>query len=368
MQQTPVDRARQLLRLSPQFDAIVLTRPGSVAWAIPGINPPIDRTAGVDTVWIAIGAEGCTVITTGVEKQRISDELLPDNVDLVAVPWWDGDAMVAAAAHAVGVPIDRIASDGHSSFGVDLDHELTHQRLALDPDEQRRLRELGKWATAAVEDALRSWEPGQIDTDVAARIASGVERFGADAPVLLVGADDRLNRYRHPVAVGAQTHDCVMAVLVARHQGLHVALTRYVSAIDTSELESGLTIVRGIHRDVLRVGRPGRTYGDVLDVLAASYAQAGYPEGWNEHYQGGPIGYAQREFEISPAQRSSPWWNEVISEHTAVAWNPSLAGGLKDEDTYLISAEHDELITTSSDWPMDDDSEYPRPLVLKFGS
>ena len=368
MEQAPVSRARRLLERSPRFDAVVLTKPGSVAWAIPGINPPIDRTAGVDTVWVAIGPNTCTVITTAVEKQRINDELLPANVDLVAVPWWDGEAMVAAAVRAVGVSADRIASDGHPSFSGDLDHELIQDRLSLNSDEQRRIRELGTRSAIAVENALRSWEPGQTDTQVAARIAAGVESFGADAPVLLVGADDRLTRYRHPVAVGARTESCVMAVLVARHQGLHVALTRYVSMGDTSELESRLNVVRDLHRDVLRAGRPGTTYGDVLNVLANSYENAGHPDAWNEHYQGGPIGYAQREFEISPAQRSSPWWNEVIAEHTAVAWNPSLTGGLKDEDTYLISANGNELVTSSSEWPMDDDSQYPRPLVLTFGS
>ncbi len=362
-----IDRVRELLERG-DYAGVVLTRPGPVAWAIPGINPPIDRTAAVDTVWVAIGPQNCTVITTSVEELRISQELLPTGIGVRSVPWWDSDAMVAAAVEVLGVPAQQLAADGHPSFGIDVSHELTQQRLALDADEAERLRELGRLATVAVESALREWEPGQTDTQVAARIASGVEIFGADAPVLLVGADDRLMRYRHPVAVGATTHDCVMAVLVARHQGLHVALTRYVSAHDTTELETRLDVVRSIHRDVLAAGRPGRNYGEVLTVLADAYARSGAPDAWNEHYQGGPIGYAQREFEISPAQSMSPWWHEVIAENTAVAWNPSLGGGLKDEDTYLISSDGVELITTSRQWPMDDDLEYPRPRVLRLGS
>ena len=363
----PIDRVRELLERR-SWAGLVLTRPGPVAWAIPGINPPIDRTAAIDTVWVAIGADTCTVITTTVEERRVTEELLPEGVRLQSVPWWDTDAMVVAAVDALGIPVREIAADGHHAFGIDADHELTRERLQLDADEIHRLGELGRRATLAVESALRAWEPGQTDTQVAARIASGVESFGADAPVLLVGADERLVRYRHPVAVGARTHDCVMAVLVARHQGLHVALTRYVAAGDTAQLEAQLDVVRGIHRNVLAIGRPGRTYGDVLTVLADSYTESGAPDAWMEHYQGGPIGYGQREFEISPAQSMSPWWHEVIAPNTAVAWNPSLAGGLKDEDTYLISADGAELITTSSQWPMDDDSEFPRPRVLHLGS
>ena len=53
------------------------------------------------------------------------------------------------------------------------------------------------------------------------------------------------------------------------------------------------------------------------------------------HYQGGPIGYGQREFEIAPARQPARWWGEQIAADIAVAWNPSLPGGAKDEDTYL---------------------------------
>jgi Xaa-Pro dipeptidase len=374
---SPLSRARSLLDASAnntidhsigapvRLAGIVLTRPGPVAWAIPGINPPIDRTAALDTVWVVIGPDSCTVITTEVEADRVREELLPAGVDLISVPWWDADAMVAAATELLDADSTQIGSDGHPAFAHDIDHELTQLRLALNADELVRIRELGRSAALAVEDALRKWQPGETDTAIAGRIANAVERFGGDAPVLLVGADDRLNRYRHPVAVGAPTHRCVMAVLVARHQGLHVALTRYTALGDTSELEARLDVPRGIHREVLRAGVPGATYGTVLETLADSYAANGQAGAWSEHYQGGPIGYAQREFEISPAQTSSPWWAQEIVENTAVAWNPSLGGGLKDEDTYVITADGVDFVTDSALWPMDTDAVLPRPLVLK---
>ena len=372
--ESPLSRARTLVTAHRGADGdsnralvagIVLTRPGPVSWVIPGINPPIDRTAAIDTVWVVIGPDSCTVITTEVEQRRVSEELLPAGVELVAVPWWDGQAMVSAAQQALGVSLEHIGSDGHPAFGHDLDHELTVTRLALNSDERVRLCTLGRLATLAVEDALRSWQPGEADTEIAARIAQGVERFGGDAPVLLVGADDRLRRYRHPVAVGAPARECVMAVLVARSRGLHVALTRYTACGDTAELEAGLDVTRSIHRDVLNAGRPDVTYGSVLETLANSYAAHGHAGAWSEHYQGGPIGYAQREFEISPAQQTSPWWDQLVHENTAVAWNPSVAGGLKDEDTYLISADGVHLVTDSAQWPMDSDPLLPRPLVLR---
>ena len=86
---------------------VVLTRPGPVAWATGGMNPPIDRTAPTDTVWLVVTPDGATVITTEVEAPRVEAELLPGDVNLEAVPWWDAEAFVAAAATRGGLPAGR---------------------------------------------------------------------------------------------------------------------------------------------------------------------------------------------------------------------------------------------------------------------
>ncbi len=82
------------------------------------------------------------------------------------------------------------------------------------------------------------------------------------------------------------------------------------------------------------------------------------PNAWEGHYQGGPIGYGQREFEIAPCQTDS---RLVVGSHLFryrdLAFNPSLPGGAKDEDTFLVTADGIELITTTHDWPAADDAE-----------
>jgi antitoxin VapB len=330
------------------------------------MNPPIDRAAPVDTVWLAVGPDGATVVTTEVEAPRIRAELAPAGVEVVPVAWWDSDAMVDAAAEAVGAAPAELGSDGHPALGHDLDHELTLARLPLSDAEQEDLRDLGRDAAAAVEGALRDWAPGEPDREIAARVAAGVERSGADAPCLLVGGDDRLRSFRHPVANGSRPKQAVMAVLVARRDGLHVALTRHAAVASDPELERGLEACREIHRTTLRAGRPGAAYRDALEGLSAGYEQAGAAGEWRGHYQGGPIGYGQREFEIAPAQTASEWWTEPIAEGTAFAWNPSLPGGAKDEDTYLTGGSGLELITTTGSWPVvDDGTDMPRAAVLE---
>jgi Xaa-Pro dipeptidase len=357
---------------------VVLTRPGAVAWASGGMNPPVDRTAATDVVWLCVGPDRAIIVTTEIEAPRILAEMDPAayGIDVVGVPWWDGGAAVTASKRALGAAAGStrgahgLGSDGHPGFEVDLTGAITAARLALCPAERDELQALGCDAAEAVQDALRAWTPGESDRQIQGRIAGIIEAKGADCPVLLVGADERLGRFRHPLAIGAPAHRVVMAVLVARRSGMHVALTRYATAgaLDP-QLADGLSRTRRIHRKVLAACVPGATYGSVLDVLDKAYVDEGHPGAWQQHYQGGPIGYAQREFEIAPVQHDSPWWNHPVASGTAVAWNPSLPGGSKDEDTYLVGPDGaTQAVTVAIDWPTADDQSPERPGVLTVGA
>jgi Xaa-Pro dipeptidase len=355
--------------------ALVLTGPAAVAWACGGIAPPVDRTAATDLVWAVFSRAGAALITTRVEADRVRDEYNPAAhgfADLAAVPWQDPAAFVAAAEQLAGAPAARIASDGHPAFGPDVAHDLIALRLALSAPEQADLADLGQDAAAALQSALASWQPGERDLDIQARCAAHLEAAGADTPVLIVGGDDRLERYRHPMAAGQPVRRLAMAVVVARRGGLHVAATRFASAGPPDAAYLGRRRrVLAIEDAVLSASRPGSTYGDALTALDAAYAGNGAPGEWAAHYQGGPIGFAQREFELAPDQTAARWYSEPVAAGHAIAWNPSLPGGAKAEDTYLVT-EAGELaaVTRAPGWPAepDDGRHPPRPGVLEVGT
>jgi hypothetical protein len=105
-----------------------------------------------------------------------------------------------------------------------------------------------------------------------------------------------------------------------------------------------------VHRAVLRSSLPGHGWGDAVEALAKGYENIGQPGAWREHFQGGPIAFEQREFELAPTQTDSPYWDLDCLADTAVAWNPSLRGGAKIEETYLVSNDGFELLTSSGAW------------------
>ena len=368
-----IARLRRWLDADPGIRAVALTRPGSVAWVTGWVAPPVDRTAAVDLVWAVVTADVAALVTTNVELHRVRDECDPagHGFEVVAVPWFEPDAFAGAAMEVAGATAEagEVAADGHPAFARDVTDDLIALRLALSPSEQADLRSLGAHASGALEAALRAWRPGERDLDVQARVAAALEGAGADAPVLIVGADDRVRRYRHPMAVGAPACDSVMAVVVARRGGLHAAATRFACA---GRMPPDLAHLRArvlrIERAVLEATVPGATYGDALAALDRAYAREGAPRGWAGHYQGGPIGFQQREFEIAPCDGNSHWYAHPVAPGHAVAWNPSLEGGAKAEDTYVVGdAGILERVTTVGGWPLEpgDEMEPPRPAVLE---
>ena len=340
------------------LDAVVLGTADHVAWATGGLTNPIERGASASPLWLVVRHDGASAVTTNVERERLDAESGLDElgISLTDVPWYDVGALEDAAAELADAPRERIGG-----LGADVDDDLVELRLALHPGERERLASLAVDATSALEDALREWAPGDLDLDVQARISERLDRVGAFAACLIVGGDDRVERFRHPLAAGVPMERLVMAVVVAERGGLHAAVTRFASAgLLTDGVRAARDAALVVESATLAACVPGSRYGDVLAALARGYADAGHPGAWREHYQGGPVGYRQREFEIVPTQTDSRWHSAPVEDGHAVAWNPSVSGGGKAEDTYLVESSRVRRLTETGAWPLRDG----RPAVL----
>jgi Xaa-Pro aminopeptidase len=339
-------------------DAAVLSRTDAVAWLTGGLTNRIEPGNPASPLWLVVTAEHAAALTTNVERPRLDAEarLAGLGLELHEAPWYEPGGLERAAAALAGAHPELIGG-----LGVDLDDDLVELRLALLPPERERLAALALDAAAALEEALRAWRPGERDFDVQARVAERLERVGAFGACLIVGGDARVERFRHPLAAGEPMRRLVMAVVVAERHGLHAAVTRFASA---GRLSGGVRRSRAsalaVERSTLAACVPGASYGSVLRALAGAYAKAGHAEAWREHYQGGPIGYRQREVELAPTQTDSRWFTTALAEGHAVAWNPSVAGGGKCEDTYLVEPERLRRLTETGAWPV----EEGRPAVL----
>ncbi len=360
-----VEPKLELLRLLLErraLPAVALTGVGDVAWLTDGLTNRIEPGNPTSPVWLVVTGVGAAAVTNEVERPRLKAESrLPElGIEIHAAPWYDGEAQIRLVEEIAGAPRETIGG-----LGVDVSDDLVELRLALSAAEQERLHALGADAASALENALRVWAPGEFDFDVQAHVAERLERAGAFGACLIVGGDDRVEQFRHPIAVGRPMSRLVMAVVVAERHGPRAAATRFACA---GRLADGVRRARAcalsIEDATLRACVPGAAYGDVLRALDRAYADTGNAGAWAAHYQGGPIGYRQREFEIAPAQTGSRWFATRLQPGHAVAWNPSVAGGGKAEDTYLVETHGVRRLTETGTWPL----EHGRPGVLDIAS
>jgi antitoxin VapB len=91
-----------------------------------------------------------------------------------------------------------------------------------------------------------------------------------------------------------------------------------------------------------------------------AYAAQGVADEWRRHHQGGLTGYRGREVFAVPEDPT------IIPDSAAVAWNPSIGGGGKSEDTALVSPEGVEVITRTPELPELDVDGLPRPGITEL--
>jgi Xaa-Pro aminopeptidase len=345
-----LDRVRGWLAASG-YDAALFTSQPGVAWVTAGVTDLVVRNEEPGLVWALITGAGAHLITTRIEEPRLAAEEGADDLGFTvhAVPWYDPGGLAGAAAGLAGTGA-RVATDGAggAATGTPQSGELAALRMPLTPGEADRLGELGAECAAALEGAMRAWQPTQRESELAARIAAGLEQHRILPSVLLVGGAQRRRAFRHPVPTAAVTGGDVLAVIVGVRGGLNVACSRTAAAgPPADDLAQRHLAACTVEAAMIDATRPGRSWQEALEAGQAAYARLGMPDEWREHVQGGPIGYLSREFDVVPGTATAA---SAVRAGAAFAWNPTVRGG-KSEDTFVVTPGGARPVSNTADWP-----------------
>jgi Xaa-Pro dipeptidase len=314
--------------------AVLLRRPANFAWFTGGADNRVDHADPLGVAGILLTEEAEYVLTDNIEAPRMRGEQTPD-MDIAEHPWHTGPG--ALLKELAGGPV---GTDHPSELGPDVSDDISPLRHVLDDEAIERYRRLGADAAAAVSEAASALSPDTDELDAAAELAAACRRRGMFAPVLLAASEDRLGRYRHPIPRGGPLGGRSMLVVCAERGGLYANLTRMISFEDpdpeTHKRQEACEEILGRMRDEATL--PGTTLADAFGLCRTFYAEAGFPDGWRDHHQGGTTGYASREVVASPETHG-----EIRPGH-AFAWNPSLPSA-KAEETFVLLPEGPEVLT-----------------------
>jgi antitoxin VapB len=309
---------------------------------------------------LLITPAGSYLIADTIEAPRLEKEegLKEQGWEFHIHPWYEAPAAIQALAGGL-----RLGADVPFSGAADLSGPLARLRANLNPEEGQRFRELGRLCAAAMDQAIHAVRPGMSEHQIAARLSAELEGRGVQTIVNLIATDERIFNFRHPLPTGKVLDRYAMLVLCGRRKGLVCSMTRLVHfGRLPDDLRRKAEALAQVDAAFLQGTRPGRTVGQVLKEGVAAYARAGYPEEWQLHHQGGPAGYEPREFIAVPGS------SEAIQRGQAFAWNPSITGA-KSEDTVLVGAAQNEVLTHIEGWPeilvQAGEQTFPRPAILE---
>jgi len=327
------------------LDAALLARRCNFSWLTCGGHNYVGQTCDVGNSHLLVDPHGVVVLANTIETPRLADELSAVGLDVVAYDYTDADGLARAIRDRVGSGVigsdAAIASLNTQPLGSDFDQ----LRWRLTGEELPRYRRLCTDVVAAVEGVCRTFGPATSEHAIAGQTELALRNVGCVSWVLLVGADDRLERFRHPLPTNQPATRRAMIAVCAERDGLISACSRVVSfePLD-DDLRRRHAACVTVDAALWSATRAGATLGDCFAEAVEAYAATGFADQWRFHHQGGSIGYLPRERKAAPDDAT------VLLTDQAFAWNPSIAG-TKSEDTILCTAAGPETLATPTDWP-----------------
>lgn len=356
-------RARKLMA-AHDVDALWARDVATVAWLTQGVNVAVNTASGVGVASVLVTGQDAFVLTNTIEAPRLrAEDCLGDKGFKVQMePWWSADFL--SVIRDIVPPGDRIGSDAPVTQDmVDLSGAIVRERALLSPTEQANARQIGALCAEAMDAAIRAVQPGMTDYQIASLLDRETRARGATPIVNLIGLDERIFKVRHPLPVGATMQKYAMLVLCGRREGLVISVTRLVHFGPIApEVRQKMEACASVDAVALDSTRPGATQGQVFKAIQQAYADAGYPDEWQLHHQGGLAGYNPREIVAGPGDETKVAAGQIF------AWNPSISG-VKVEDTILATENGPEVITAIAGWPTTavnvSGRVYQRPVILE---
>ncbi|RQG98479.1 M24 family metallopeptidase [Natrarchaeobius oligotrophus] len=348
------------------LDSVWFARPNSFAWLTGGSNV-VDRETDAGVAAVGYDGDEVTVLTDNIEADRIADEELPDlestDFSLERFSWYD-----SSLADEIGT---RVGADERAATDIDVPGlesvDPTPLRQPLTERDRKRYRTLARETAAAVESVCRELRTDDTEHEVASALRVALSAREIEAPVVLVGGSERVQRYRHYTPTQAELGEYVLISVTTQRAGLHASCTRTVAFDPPEWLEERHAAAARVETTALaateEAAAAGDSAGDVFAAIQDAYDAVGYDGEWKHHHQGGAAGFSGREWIATPDHDAS------VAIPMAYSWNPTVQGA-KSEDTVLITDDEYEVLTRTGNWPtttveaIDRDLELERPDVL----
>ena len=349
---------------------VLLNAQHNFAWLTGGKTNGVNLSIENGACFLFVRADGRRfVLANNIEMPRIlSEEIAANEFEPIEFTWQDEKAagdFVIEKARALVETNRAIASDLFLHQTVrPVENLIAWCRFELTEPEIERFRRLGRDAGEALAKIFEIIKPGETETVIARKVKNALAFFGIESVVTLIGADERIARFRHPVPTRNIWKKTLLIAVCARRYGLVASLSRIACVGEIpDELRVKTDAVAHVFGKFLSATSAGMKGAEIYQIAREAYAEKGFGDEIERHHQGGAAGYKSRDWVAHPAS------SEIVQSNQAFAWNPSITG-TKAEETVLVKPDGIEYLTVSPNFPQIpvtiDGKEFFAPDILKL--
>jgi Xaa-Pro dipeptidase len=353
-QQAEIDNKTERLQKlldAENLGAVLLNSQHNFAWLSAGKSNAIDLSKENGACHLLVRKDGKRfILANNIEMQRLLSEVISaENFEPVEFSWQDekssGDFIIKKAKSLLGDET-KIASDVFITAQIpQVENLIARCRYQLTDAEIERYRRLGKDAGIIIGNLFERIKPGETELEIARKTKDALAEFNINSIVTLVGADERIEKYRHPIPTENKWKKTLLVVVCAKREGLIVNLSRIACVGKVPEdLRRRTEDVAYVFAKLLSGTKPETNGAELYQIAGDAYAEKGFANEIDMHHQGGATGYKTRDWIAHPKNQ------EIVRLNQAFAWNPSITG-TKAEETIIITESGLEILTASPGFP-----------------
>jgi antitoxin VapB len=339
------EKRKRLLSLMEENDYkyVVIGRRDNFAWFTGGGDNKVIINRECGEAFLVIDRENIRLIAYQMDGQRFLDEQVQNiKLEYIFLKWYEGplEDFVARLIKGKKTLSDVLIEGAYyspSSF------YKIHYPLTI--SEIQRLRWLGEVSEKILKSAADFASPGMKEYEIAGFLLNEYAKLGIECDVLMVGSDERIFKYRHPLPSEKKIQEYLFLHTSARKWGLHANITRLVSfGKIPQEIQRRYEIVTTIEGVVFSLCKVGTRLLDVLNEQKRLYKELGFEEEWEKHFHGGLTGYIVIDTNVC----MDP--NAKIELYQPFDWFITITG-VKVEELTLITPKGLEVCSVTGIWP-----------------
>lgn len=344
------ERLTQLLS-AENLGGVLINTQHNFAWLTGGKSNGINLSSENGACFLLFRRDGKRfVLANNIEMPRLlEEEISAKDFEPVEFAWEDekssGDFIIEKAKSLLNQNSD-IASDLPLNPGLrSIENLISRCRYQLTEAEIERYKKLGKDAGKALREVFEVIKTGETEIEIARKTKAVMSQYNINPVVTLVGADSRIEKYRHPVPTENRWKKVLLIAVCAKREGLLANLSRIACLGKIPDaLRTKTDAVARVFGKMTALTKVGTSGAELYETAKNAYAENGFADEILKHHQGGVCGYKTRDWVAHPKSA------EVIQPNQAFAWNPTITG-TKSEETCIILNNEIEILTKSPNFP-----------------